>query len=120
MKTVTIEIRSADEAVENMLTAAEAGCPQESATITFISRDLFQQVLTDERRQILKQLCGARPMMVSELAGRLAREVKAVHTDIEALLDAGVVDRKPGGSISFPYDEVIYPTPDSGGKCRFH
>jgi hypothetical protein len=32
--------------------------------------------------------------------------VKAVHSDIHALLDAGVLDRNQQGLVVFPYDAV--------------
>jgi predicted transcriptional regulator len=34
------------------------------------------------------------------------RDVKAVHSDVTALLNAGVLDRAPGGGVVFPYDAV--------------
>ncbi|GMU70642.1 MAG: hypothetical protein AMXMBFR42_01090 [Burkholderiales bacterium] len=34
---------------------------------------------------------------------RVGRDVKAVHGDVTALLDAGVLERAEGGGIVFPY-----------------
>ncbi|WP_229263263.1 HVO_A0114 family putative DNA-binding protein [Duganella dendranthematis] len=118
MKTVKIEVRSAAEAMDDVIRTVASGCPMPYATLTFISQELLLQVLTEKRLQILHQLCGTSPMPVKELASRLDRDVKAVHDDVDALLNAGVVDRKRGGAISLPYDEIIYPAPDSGGRCR--
>ena len=39
-------------------------------------------------------------------ARRVERDVKAVHADITALLNAGVVDRAEGGGIVFPFEAV--------------
>ena len=36
----------------------------------------------------------------------MGRDVKAVHGDITALLNAGVLDRDEGGGIVFPYEAV--------------
>ena len=41
-----------------------------------------------------------------DAARRVDRDVKAVHRDITALLNAGVLDRAPGGGVVFPYDAV--------------
>lgn len=120
MKTVIIEVRSADEAFEDMLRELESGLPAKAATLTFISQELLDEVITEDRWQILRQLCGQSPLPVKELAHRLGREFKAVHTDVEALIIAGVVDRKRGGGISFPYEEIIYQAQDTGGRRRFH
>lgn len=43
---------------------------------------------------------------VYPVARRLDRDVKAVHADVHALLDAGVLERTEGGRIIFPYDAV--------------
>ena len=40
------------------------------------------------------------------LARLLGRDVKAVHTDTVALVNAGVLDRDEAGAVSFPYDEI--------------
>ena len=41
------------------------------------------------------------------MCGQLvARDVKSVHGDVQALLKAGVLDRAADGRIMFPYDEV--------------
>ena len=47
---------------------------------------------------------GAGPM--SEAARRVGRDVKAVHADVHALLNAGVLQKTGTGQIVFPYDAV--------------
>ena len=44
-------------------------------------------------------------MSIREAARRVARDVKAVHADVQALIQAGVIDRTEAG-IVFPYDAV--------------
>ena len=39
-------------------------------------------------------------------ARRVGRDVKAVHGDVHALLDAGILDKTEAGRIVFPYDAV--------------
>ena len=36
----------------------------------------------------------------------LERDVKSVHTDVTALVEAGVIERAESGAVSFPYDAV--------------
>jgi predicted transcriptional regulator len=50
-------------------------------------------------------MCGAGPMAIREAARRVGRDVKAVHGDITALLDAGVLVRTDDG-VEFPFDAV--------------
>ena len=51
-------------------------------------------------------LCGAGPVSIREAARRVDRDVKAVHSDISALLNAGVLDRVQDGRIVFPFEAV--------------
>ena len=45
-------------------------------------------------------------MTIREAARRVGRDVKAVHGDVRALLDAGILDRTADGRVVFPYDAV--------------
>ena len=56
--------------------------------------------------ELLKAMCGAGSMSIREAARRVDRDVKAVHGDITALLDAGVLSRTPEGEVEFPFDAV--------------
>jgi predicted transcriptional regulator len=51
-------------------------------------------------------MTAAGPIAIREVARRVARDVKSVHGDIQALLKAGVLDRTDDGRIVFPYDEI--------------
>ena len=63
-------------------------------------------MLTAKRWEILKALCGAGPVSIREVARRVGRDVKAVHSDVTALLLAGVLDRTESGQVEFPYEAV--------------
>ena len=58
-------------------------------------------MLTAKRWELLKALCGAGPVSIREAARRAGRDVKAVHGDVTALLDAGILNRTPEGKIEF-------------------
>jgi len=45
-----------------------------------------------KRWELLKTMAGQGPLTIREVARRAARDVKAVHGDIRALLNAGVLD----------------------------
>ena len=45
-------------------------------------------------------------MSIREAARRVGRDVKAVHGDVTALLDAGVLTKAHEGGIEFPFDAV--------------
>ena len=54
----------------------------------------------------MKTLCGAGPVSIREAARRVGRDVKAVHGDVTALLNAGLMDRIEDGRIVFPFEAV--------------
>jgi predicted transcriptional regulator len=104
MTTVTLSIASRED-LKRRAKAAFAGKKQ-GAHISFASVELLWQTLTKKRWELLKEMTGAGAMSIRELARRLERDVKPVHTDVQALLHAGVLDRTDDGQILFPYDAV--------------
>ena len=106
MKTVILEVRTPEEAMGDVLHSWKTNRSQRFARISFSSPELLWQVLTAKRWEILKVLCGLGPVSIREAARRVGRDVKAVHGDVTALLNAGVLERAEGGGIVFPYDAV--------------
>ncbi len=106
MKTVTLEVRPPDHAMAEFVRAWKAGKPAKSARISFATPELVWKVLTAKRWDLLKMLCGAGPVSIREAARRVGRDVKAAHSDITALLAAGVLDRAEGGGIVFPFETI--------------
>jgi predicted transcriptional regulator len=86
--------------------AWKTGRSEKSARISFATPELLWKVLTAKRWELLKVLCGAGPVSMREASRRVGRDVKAVHSDITALLNAGVIERAEGGGIVFPFDSV--------------
>ncbi|TCS71504.1 putative transcriptional regulator [Sulfuritortus calidifontis] len=106
MKTVTLDVRAPADAMADFAQAWKTGKPQKSARISFASPELLWKALTEKRWQLLKLLCGAGPVSIREAARRAGRDVKAVHGDVTALLNAGLLDRTEDGRIVFPYEAV--------------
>ena len=92
------------ESVQNRARAALAGKTQ-GRHISFASAELLWQVLTRKRWELLHAMTGAGPISIRDAARRVGRDVKAVHGDMTALLNAGLVERRDGGVI-FPYAGV--------------
>ena len=104
MNTVTLSVASAED-VRRRAGAAFDG-KAKGAHISFASPELLWKVLTAKRWELLKAMTGEGGMTIREAARRVGRDVKAVHGDIRALLDAGVLDRTDDGRVIFPYDAV--------------
>ena len=104
MNTVTLSVASAED-VRRRARGAFDGKAQ-GAHISFASAELLWKVLTAKRWELLKAMTGEGGMTIREAARRVGRDVKAVHGDIRAMLDAGVLDRTDDGRVIFPYDAV--------------
>ena len=104
MRTVTIEVAGI-EAIQARMKAAFCGEPQ-GCFISFPSHEDLWTTLTPNRWAILKAMTGAGPLGVRELARKVKRDVKGVHTDAHALVLCGVIDKTPDGKLLFPYDVV--------------
>lgn len=105
MKTVTLSVRSHDEAIADVKKALRSGVAQKTARINFATPEMLWKVLTAKRWELLKALCGAGPVTFRRAAELVDRDVKAVHTDLTALMKAGVVKREAEGVV-FPYESI--------------
>jgi predicted transcriptional regulator len=106
MNTVILEVRSLADTLADAARAMNSGRAEREARIGFATPELLWRVLTAKRWELLKVLCGADAMSIREAARRVGRDVKAVHGDVVALLDAGVLNRSADGGIVFPFDAV--------------
>jgi predicted transcriptional regulator len=106
MNTVVLEVRSLQETLSDAAYAMNHAIAEDETHISFATPELLWAVLTAKRWEILKLLCGAGPVSIREAARRVERDVKAVHGDVTALLEAGVLTRVPDGRIVFPFDTV--------------
>jgi predicted transcriptional regulator len=106
MKTVTLEVRGLSETLADAVGAMKTLRGDAEARIGFETPELLWQVLTAKRWELLRALCGAGPVAIREVARRVGRDVKAVHGDITALIEAGVLNRTPQGGVVFPFDSV--------------
>lgn len=103
MNTVTLGVSSINEA-QARLAAAFCG-EQQGQRISFASVDLLWKVISPKRWDIIRAMTGQGPLAIREVARRLDRDVKGVHGDMLALINAGVIDRTESGVV-FPYDAV--------------
>lgn len=106
MKTVVLEVKSLSESLDDASRVMKSRRAEKDARIAFATPELLWKVLTAKRWDLLRTLCGVGPVSIREAARRVGRDVKAVHGDVTALLDAGVINRVSGGAIEFPYESV--------------
>ena len=106
MRTVTLDVRPPADSMADFVQTWKSGKPDKAARISFATPELLWRVLTAKRWELLKALCGIGPVSIREAARRVGRDVKAVHGDVTALLNAGVLERAEGGGIVFPFEAV--------------
>jgi predicted transcriptional regulator len=105
MKTVKIGVASRAD-ISARFKAAFRG-ERQGSHISFPSLEAMHRVLTPNRWEMLRTMMASGPVGIRELARKLDRDVKSVHMDVQALLNAGVIDRTvEGDKIEFPYDAV--------------
>ena len=104
MKIVTLQVAKLDD-VKRRAREAFRGKKQGSR-ISFATPELLFRVLTAKRWELIRALAGAGPVTIREAARRVGRDVKAVHGDVHALLNAGILQKTAAGLIVFPYDAI--------------
>lgn len=104
MRTLTLVVSSRESTNRRFLRAFE-GEPQ-GTFLSFDSPALLFKVLTGKRWELLKLMTGAGPITIREAARRSGRDVKAVHSDVQRLLNTGILQKTDKGLIEFPFDAV--------------
>ena len=104
MTMLTIDVADL-ETMKASMKAAFRGVPQ-GCIYSFSSEEHLLATLNANRWAILKALTGAGPLGVRELAERLGRDVKGVHSDAQVLVNCGLIDKTNESKLSLPYDEV--------------
>lgn len=105
MKTVTIDIRPLADTLGDFAQSWKSG-KASSSRISFESPELLFKVLSGKRLELLNTMTGVGAMSIREAARRVERDVKAVHGDVTALLNAGLLSKTDNGMIVFPYDAI--------------
>ena len=105
MKTVTIDVRPLTDTLGDFTQAWKSGKPS-APRISFESPELLFKMLSGKRWELLNAMTGAGPISIREAARRVERDVKAVHGDVTALINAGILSKTDDGMIVFPYDAI--------------
>lgn len=104
-KMLTIDVSNVDN-IKLQMKAAFRGKADATCRYSFASRADLLRTLSPNRWGLIEVLTGAGPMAVRELARRVGRDVKGVHTDAQTLVLCGLIDKTADGGVEFPYDAV--------------
>jgi len=103
-KTVRIGIQVQKDASVQKTPASFGG--RDETLLSFGTIESFIKTLTLKRWQLVQRMQGAGPMSLRAAARRIARDVKGVHSDVHALLNAGLLVRTADGRIECPFDHI--------------
>lgn len=106
--TLTIGVKSLDEALAGSLKAAKAEGAEATPHFYFPDAQTLFKTLGGSRWDVIEALCGQGPIGVRELARRLNKDVRGVHRDTEALAACGVIDKGDDGKLCLPYKHVVF------------
>jgi predicted transcriptional regulator len=104
MRTVTLQLASLDDVKRRARDAFKG--TQQGARISFASAELLFRLMTAKRWELIRAMAGAGPMTIRAAARRVNRDVKAVHGDVHALLNAGILQKTDNGRVVFPFDAI--------------
>ena len=104
MKTVTLDVADRDAVNRRALEAFKGR--KHRSRISFATPELLFRLLTAKRWELIRAMAGAGPLTIRAAARRVGRDVKAVHGDIHALLDAGILRKTDNGRVEFPFDSI--------------
>ena len=84
---------------------ASAGEAVDETHLTFLDFETMLTTLSPKRLELLRYARRSGPLSIKAIAEGLGRDYKNVHSDVQALLIAGLL-RKEGARIVAPWDEV--------------
>jgi len=103
MRTVKIGVSHVDDAKARMSAALHG--ENLGDFISFASVELLWKVLSPRRWELLRALAGQEAMSLRAISRLVRKDLKTVHGDVHALLNAGILERREEGVV-FPYDVV--------------
>ncbi len=109
MRTVEIEVlrpQAALQAFKKAWREAERG-EDFVSRIGFGSWAEVFSAITEKRLELIGFVLGHKGLNTRQIAKTLGRDYKNVYTDIQSLVEIGLLDKDSRGRISAPFDEII-------------
>ena len=104
MSTVSLKVGGLSESLKAFQSTWDTGSAS-APELSFASWELMHRILSPKRLEIIRALCGQQSMSIREVARRVGRDFKGVHTDMAALIASGLVEQQDG-KVCFPYDRI--------------
>jgi predicted transcriptional regulator len=108
MDTLIIGNQSEREIRERIVRSWKTEKAEKAARLDFVNLDDAWKILSDKRRAILQVMVGQGELTIREIARRVERDVRAVHSDVHVLLRCGVIDRTDDGRVVLPFKTIKF------------
>jgi predicted transcriptional regulator len=103
-----IEIRTPDEVFAELAGENEADVFDPTPRYSFLSFESMHRALAPNRMAIIRTLTGSGPLSIREVARRVGRDFKGVHTDVTSLVSKGLLYKTADGAVIFPYARIHF------------
>jgi len=107
-KTLELRVGAAADALDRFEAAwnrvAEERKMRTLEVLSVANLPLLLKTLSPARWQLLERLRAAGPVSIYDLAKRLSRDYKNVHTDVTQLAAIGLIERGGDGRVAVPWD----------------
>ena len=105
-----VRIGAAGDALDRFEAAwnrqAQEGKAVSLSVVSFENLPLLLKNLSPARWDLIGRLRAEGPLTIYELAKRLERDYKNVHTDVSRLMELGLVERREDGAVVVPWDGI--------------
>ena len=106
MNTLIIGNQTHEQRRTEIARAVVTGAAEPTARLDFDRLEDAWKLISEKRWGIIQAMTGAGPLSIREIARRVERDVRAVHSDVTLLHHSGVVERTADGRMVFPYDVI--------------
>lgn len=108
MQTLVIDVKSLEDGLREDAAVWNTGIGDPAPRISFVTYELMHNILAPNRVAVILAMTGAGPLSIREVARRVGRDFKGVHTDVTALLKNGLLEKTADGLVVFPYDRIHF------------
>ena len=96
------------EVFDDLLDVSDDELVFTGATYSFPTYEALHKGLAPNRMAILRTMMGQGPLSIREIARRVGRDFKGVHTDVTSMLSQGLLYKSEDGRLVFPFDAIRF------------
>jgi len=106
---LVIEIKSSEEVFAELDREVDGEIVADpTPRYSFASFDSMHKALAPNRMAIMRTLTGTGPISIREIARRVGRDFKGVHSDVTSLIANGLLYKTEDGRVIFPYSRIHF------------